>query len=112
MPPTPPEHLDTDFNRERDADMFQVVYLVKRSGYELAFSIPTTHPDYLSGAQAFAQIRFWDRRQGEALVLELKVLEDFYESLSRLMDYVHMEQQRDLRAYQAGQQNDVPPIRE
>jgi len=44
-----PEHLDTDFDRERDANMHQIVYLTKRAGYEFAFSIPTTRATYRSG---------------------------------------------------------------
>jgi hypothetical protein len=110
MTPTP-EHLDTDFHRERDADSFQVVYLVKRPGYEFVFCIPTTRAAYLSNEQAFFQIRFRDWPPGQACVLELKVLEDFYESLSCLMEYLHIERQESRKPYQVKQQHDASPIR-
>jgi hypothetical protein len=67
-----PGHLDTDFDRERDANMYQVVYLVRRPGYEFVFSVPTTHAAYLSGAQALLQVRFREPSQRQEFVLELK----------------------------------------
>jgi hypothetical protein len=89
-----PEHLDTDFDRERDAHVYQMVYLTRRPGYEFVFSVPTTHTAYPSGAQALLQVRFRKLPQGREFVLDLKALEDFYESLSRLMEYVSIERQR------------------
>jgi hypothetical protein len=89
-----PEPLDTDSNRERDGDMYQVVYLVKRSSYEFALSIPTTHAACLSGEHVLFQARFRDRHQEQTIVLDLTALEDFYESLSRLMEYVKIERQK------------------
>jgi hypothetical protein len=89
-----PEHLDTDFDRERDANVYQMVYLTRRPGYEFAFLVPTTHAAYLSGAQALPQVRFRKLSQGREFVLDLKALEDFYESLSRLMEYVSIERQK------------------
>ena len=89
-----PEHLDTDFDRERDANVYQTVYLTRRPGYEFAFSVPTTPAAYLSGAQAFLRVHFRKLPQGREFVLDLKALEDFYESLSRLMEYVSIERQK------------------
>jgi hypothetical protein len=94
-----PEHLDPDANQERDADMFQVVYQVKRPSYEFAFAIPAGHDAFLSGEQAFLQVRFRDQHQGQAFVLALDVLEDFYESLSRLMEYCSTERQKSLNKH-------------
>ena len=88
-----PEHLDTDFDREGDGNTHQVVYLVRRPNYEFVFSIPTSRIAYLSGEQARFQIRFRDRHQGQEFVLSLEALEDFYENLSRLIEYVRIEQQ-------------------
>jgi hypothetical protein len=92
-----PEHSDPGLDRVRDADEFQVVYQVKRPSYEFAFVIPATRAAYLSGEQAYLRLHFRDRHQEETLVLELKVLEDFYESLSRLMEYLNRERQKSLR---------------
>jgi hypothetical protein len=90
-----PEPLDTDSDREREGHRYQVVYLVKRSGYEFVFSVPTTHAAYHSSEQALFQARFPGQHQEQAVVLDLTALEDFYESLSRLMEYVSNERQKD-----------------
>jgi hypothetical protein len=87
------EHHDADFDRERDATTHQVVYLVRRPDYELVFSIPTTRVAYLSGEQARFLGRFRGRHQEQEFVLSLEELEDFYESLSRLMEYIRSEHQ-------------------
>jgi hypothetical protein len=101
MTPTP-EHRDTDFDRERDPNKFQVVYLVKRPGYEFVYYSPTAPAAYLGGEQAFVQMHFPGRHQGQAHVLELEVLEDFYESLSRLMEYLNIERQKSAGTSQVG----------
>jgi hypothetical protein len=89
-----PEHPDTDFDRERDASTHQMVYLVKRPGYEFVFSVPSAQVAHLSGEQARFQARFRDQHQGQEFVLSLEVRKDFHESLSRLIAYVRIEQQR------------------
>ena len=52
------EHLDADFDRERDANMYEIVYLIKRPGYEFVFSVPTAHTADVSDASALFQLRF------------------------------------------------------
>jgi hypothetical protein len=89
-----PEHLDTDFDRERDADRYQIVYLIKRPGYEFVLSVPTAPTADLSGAEALFQLRFRQLHQQREVVLDLKALEDFYDSLSRLMEYLSIERQK------------------
>jgi hypothetical protein len=101
MTPTP-EHRDPDFHREHDPSRFQVVYLVKRPSYEFVYYSPTAPAAYLSGEQAFVQMRFQDRHRGQAHVLELEVLEDLYESLSRLMEYLNIERQKSAGTSQVG----------
>jgi hypothetical protein len=101
MTPTP-EHRDPDFHREHDPSRFQVVYLVKRPSYEFVYHSPTAPAAYLSGEQAFVQMRFQDRHRGQAHVLELEVLEDLYESLSRLMEYLNIERQKSAGTSQVG----------
>ncbi len=88
------KHLDSDFDREGDANAHQVVYLVRRPGYEFVLSIPTTRVADPGGEQARFQARFGDQQQGQEFVLNLEVLEDFYESLTRLMEYVRIAQQQ------------------
>lgn len=101
MTPTP-EHRDPDFHREHDPSRFQIVYLVKRPSYEFVYYSPTAPAAYLSGEQAFVQMRFQDRHRGQAHVLELEVLEDLYESLSRLMEYLNIERQKSAGTSQVG----------
>jgi hypothetical protein len=88
------EHLDTDFDRQRDANMYEIVYVIKRPGYEFVFSVPTAHTADVSDAPALFQLRFGKSHQGREVVLDLQTLEDFYESLSRLMEYVNIERQK------------------
>ena len=88
------EHPDTDFDRERDANMYEIVYSIKRPGYEFVFSVPTAHTAGVSDASALFQLRFRKPHQEREVVLDLKALEDFYESLSRLMEYVNIERQK------------------
>ena len=89
--PQSPEPLDADFDRERAANTYEIVYLIKRPGYEFVFSVPTAA---LSDASALFQLRFRKLHQEREVVLDLKALEDFYESLSRLMEYVSIERQK------------------
>jgi len=86
-----PEHLDTGFDQERDANMYQIVYLIKRPGYEFVFLVPTDQTADLSDAPALFQLRFRKSHQNHEVVLDLEELEDFYEGLSRLMEYVRIE---------------------
>jgi hypothetical protein len=88
------EHLGTDSDRERDAQMYEVVYLIKRPGYEFVFSVPATRSAGLGDALGLFQLRFQKPHQDREIVLDLKALEDFYESLSRLMDDVNTERQK------------------
>jgi hypothetical protein len=80
--PQPPEHLDLDFEREYDPEMYDIVYLVKRSTYEFAFAVPKTHDAFLRGQRAFFQVRFRHQPEEQGFVLDLEALEDFYEGLS------------------------------
>jgi hypothetical protein len=88
------KHLDTDFDRECDAKMHEIVYLIKRPGYEFAFSVPTAPLADLSHASPLFRLRFQMLPQGQEVVLDLKALEDFYESLTHLMEYVNTERQK------------------
>jgi hypothetical protein len=88
------EHPNTDFDRERDANMYEIVYSIKQPGYEFVFSVPTVHTADVSDASSLFQLRFRKPHQEREVVLDLKALEDFYESLSRLMEYISIERQK------------------
>jgi hypothetical protein len=89
-----PEPIDGHSDRERDANAYQVVYLVKRSAYEFTFAVPKAQPPSHSERPAVFQVHFRNQPQGQGFMLDLQGLEDFYESLSRLMEYVRIEQQK------------------
>jgi hypothetical protein len=89
-----PEPIDGDSDRERDANAYQIVYLVKRPTYELRLAVPEAQTLSLSERPAVFQVHFRNQPQGQGFMLDLQGLEDFYESLSRLMEYVHIEQQK------------------
>jgi hypothetical protein len=89
-----PEHFGTDFDGEREAKLYEIVYLIKRPEYEFVFSVPTAHPADLREASALFQLRFRKPHPEREVVLDLKALEDFYESLSRLMEYINIERQK------------------
>ena len=89
-----PEPIDADADRERDGNPYQVVYLVKRPTYEFIYAVPATQTPSPSGRPAVFQVRVRNQPQGQRFMLDLQGLEDFYESLGRLMEYVHIEQQK------------------
>jgi hypothetical protein len=103
-----PEHPDADVNRQRDANTHEVVYLVRRPTYEFVFSVPTAASGSLSGEQARFQARFRERQQEQAFMLSLETLQDFYESLTHLMEYVHIEQQHSRQDQPTPDRNDAP----
>ena len=88
------EHSDTGCNREPDAHMYEIVYVIKRPGYEFVFSVPTARTADLTDVSPRLQLRFRTPHQEREIMLDLKALEDFYESLSRLMEYVNIERQK------------------
>ena len=88
------EHLDTDFDRESDANRYEIVYVIKRPGYEFVFSIPTAPTADVSAPPPLFHLSFRAPHQERGVVLDLQALEDFYESLSRLMEYINIERQK------------------
>jgi hypothetical protein len=90
----PPEHLDMEDEGEDDPSMYDVVFMVKRPAYEFVFAVPKTQAALLRGQQALFQVRFRTQPDEQGFALNLEALEDFYESLSRLMEYVNIERLR------------------
>ena len=89
-----PEPIDGDSDEDPHANAYQVVYLVKRPTYEFILAIPETQTPSHSERPAVFQVHFRNQPQGQGFMLDLQGLEDFYESLSRLMEYVRIEQQK------------------
>jgi hypothetical protein len=91
----PPEPLDSDVSREHGLHPYHVVYLVKRPAYEFIFAVPETPPPFSGGREAFFQLRFRAQLNRLGIVLKLDELQDFYDSLSCLMEYIQHERRRD-----------------
>jgi hypothetical protein len=75
-------------------ETYEIRYLVKRSLYEFCFAVPNSQAAHLSEERPLLQVRFKDQCQMPGLVLEIDDMEDFFEGLSRLMEYVHIEEVR------------------
>jgi hypothetical protein len=88
------EPIDGDSDRERDGNSYQVVYLVKRPTYEFIYAVPEVQAPSPSGSAAVFQVHVRNQPQGQRFRLDLQGLEDFYESLGGLLEYVHTEQQK------------------
>lgn len=92
--PQPSDHLDTDRNRQDGAEPYEIVYLVKRATYEFRFAVPRTPSALHKSQRAFFEMHWRNRPEDEGFVLDLDALEDFYEGLSRLMEYIEIERLR------------------
>jgi hypothetical protein len=89
--PGSPEHMDSGCNWEVMGESYQVMYLVKHPSYEFVFAIPAGDPFFRSVEHAFFQVRFRDRPQAGSFMLTLEELEDFYDGLSQLVEYIRIE---------------------
>jgi hypothetical protein len=94
-----PEYVDTAFDWDHISETHEIVYLVKRPTYELLFAVPRRRACYLSGDRSVFQVRFKYQCQIPGLIFDIKDLEDFYDGLSRLMEYVQMEQDRHFQQF-------------
>jgi hypothetical protein len=92
--PGSPDRMDSGCNWEAMGANYQVMYLVKRPSYEFVFAIPTGYPLVRGVEHAVFQVRFKAQAQTESFVLKLQELEDFYEGLGQLMEYIRIERQR------------------
>jgi hypothetical protein len=91
------KRMDTDATWKSEGATYQVMYLAKRPSYEFVFAIPEDHRLFLSTDRALFQLRFKDRRQTHEVVLKMDELEDFYEKLGQLVDYIKAERERRTR---------------
>jgi hypothetical protein len=85
--------MDADSVWKSRRATYQVVYLAKRPSYEFSFAIPEDRPLIFSADQALFQMRFRDQHQPHGFVLNLEELEDLYEGLSQLLEYIRAERE-------------------
>jgi hypothetical protein len=72
----------------------EIMYLVKRSSYEFSCAVPRKQVAQLSEECPLLQVRFKEQCQIAGLVLKIEEMEDFFDGLSRLMEYVRAEEAR------------------
>jgi hypothetical protein len=89
-----PEYVDTAFDWDHISETHEIVYMVKRPTYELLFAVPRRRACYLGEDRPIFQVRFKYQCQIPGLIFDIEDIEDFYDGLSRLMEYVQMEQDR------------------
>jgi hypothetical protein len=92
--PGSPEYMDSGCNWDVIGESYQVMYLVKRPSYEFVFAIPTGNPLFRSVEDAFFQVRFRDRPEAGGIVLNQEELEDFYDGLNQLVEYIRTEREK------------------
>jgi hypothetical protein len=86
-----PEHADAEFDWDHLRETHEIMYIVKRPAYEFCFAVPRQQANCTGKARPLIQVRFKDQCQMPGLVLEVSQMEDFFEGLSRLMEYVRAE---------------------
>ena len=89
-----PENLDTELDRQRILESYEIMYLVRRPSYEIFLAVskgPATHPPE---ERPLLHVRFKDQCRMPGVVLEIGQMEDFFEGLSRLMEYRRVEEAR------------------
>jgi hypothetical protein len=81
-----------------------MIYLVKRSGYELALTAAMPSPDCQSWEQTSLQAHLRRRGESAAIVLNWQELETFYGDLQDLMHYLRWEGAKQKTARAVGRQ--------
>jgi hypothetical protein len=89
----PPERPDDDIGSKNLEDCHHVVFLIKRPAYALSFAVSRTPPSALGAEQALLHMHFTHTRLTCDITLGLNELEDFYEDLLRLMEYIRLERE-------------------
>ena len=86
--------MDADRGWEPRGTTYQVMYLVKRPGYDFIFAIPKDYPLFRNPDRAILQVCLTGQRQSHSFVLNLEELQDFYDGLSHLVEYIRTEREK------------------
>lgn len=70
-----------------------IVYLVKRPGYAFMLILPKACSHQVEKGRLNGSVRFLDRHRRQGGRLDLEGLQDFYDNLSQLMEYLHIERE-------------------
>jgi hypothetical protein len=87
-----PENVDTEIDQQRIMENYEIMYLARRPSYEFCLAIPRGRATHSGEERPLLHMRFKDQCQMPGLVLEVGQMEDFFEGLSRLMEYVRAEE--------------------
>ena len=87
-----PENVDTEFDRHPIMETHDIMYLARRPSYEFCLAIPRERATHSGEERPLQHVRFKDQCQMPGLVLEVDKMEDFFEGLSGLMEYVRAEE--------------------
>ena len=89
-----PENVDAECDWDHLGGTHEIMYVVKRPAYEFCFAVPRKRIHCLREERPLLQLRFKDQSQMPGLILEVDQMEDFFEGLSRLMEYVRAEESK------------------
>jgi hypothetical protein len=82
---------EASLDQSLDAASRDVMYLVKRRAYELAFAVAQAPDASAHGVQPRLHVRMRQPCQGGGFVLSLREVERFYEDLLQMMLYIQNE---------------------
>lgn len=85
-----PHHVP-GHQRHEASPMGDVIYLIKRPGYAFMLRRPTTPSRSVNEAKGSWHIHFCDRHGRQAGILDLEGLQDLYDNLGQLLEYLHTE---------------------
>jgi hypothetical protein len=88
------EKVNTEINRERLIEIHEIMYLVKRPLYDLCLTVPRMGATEQDNGRPLLQVRFKEQCLIPDLILEIGELNDFFEGLCQLMQYVRAEKVR------------------
>jgi hypothetical protein len=88
------EPIDIARDLEHPVHTHEILYLVKRRRYEVALAVPRRHAIDWHEDQALVHVHLNDQDGMHGFVFTFEEMADFYESLSRCLEYVRAEQQK------------------
>jgi hypothetical protein len=89
----PPVHGGIAFDRLYTALTHEVQYMVRRRRYEIVLAVRRQQQTKQDEAQAIVQVCLKEQDGICSLVLDIGATKALYEDLSRLMEYLHTEQE-------------------
>ena len=94
----PSVHVGIAFDRLYTAATHEVLYLIRRRRYEIVLAVRRPQQVKQDEAQAIVQVCLKEQDGISSLVLDVGATKAFYEDLSRLMEYLHLEARSGLNA--------------